>query len=116
MRYSLAPLLAASFLVPAVPAAHASVQLIAIGSLSGTYQDLSTATAAPLENGVAGNKLGGMGSAIAYAGGTTFLMLPDRGPNAVAYNSAVDDTASYIDRFQTLNLALAPSDPGSPLP
>ena len=116
MRYSLAPFLAASFLVPAVPAAHASVQLIAIGSLSGTYQDLSTATAAPLENGVAGNKLGGMGSAIAYAGGTTFLMLPDRGPNAVAYNSAVDDTASYIDRFQTLNLALAPSDPGSPLP
>ena len=97
-------------------AAHADPTLIAIGSISGTYEDFATETAALLENGVPGNRLGGMGSGIAYAGGTTFLALPDRGPNAKMYNSAVDDTASYIARFQTLNLSLAPSDPGSALP
>src|SRR5215470_4673477 len=113
-RQKLLPfLLAASF---AAPAAHASVDLIAIGSISGTYEDLSAETAAPLENGVPGNRLGGMGSSITYAGCSRFLALPDRGPNAVSYNSAIDDTASYINRFHTLHLSLAPSDAGSVLP
>src|SRR5262249_21542258 len=92
--------------------AQADPALIAIGSISGRYEDFALETAAPLENGVPGNRLGGMGSGLAYAGGTTFLALPDRGPNAKAYNGGVDDTASYIARFQTLNLSLAPSDPG----
>ena len=97
-------------------AAHA-VDLIAIGSISGTYEDFATETAFPLENGVAGNSLGGIGSGLAYAGGTTFLALPDRGPNAKAYNALVDDTSSYIARFQTLNLNLAPTaDPLTGLP
>ncbi len=60
--------------------AHAAVDLIAIGSISGTYEDLSNQTAAPLENGVAGNRLGGIGSGLAYAGGDTFLALPDPRP------------------------------------
>ena len=106
----LSALLLASF------SAQASIDLIATGSISGTYQDLSTETAAPLENGVPGNRLGGIGSGLAWAGGTTFLALPDRGPNAKSYNSAIDDTSSYIARFQTLNLALQPSDAGSALP
>jgi hypothetical protein len=96
--------------------AQASVDLIAIGTISGEYEDLSVDTSAPLENGVAGNRLGGIGSGLAYAGGTTFLALPDRGPNAKSYNPLVDDTVSYITRFHTLNLSLAPSDPGSALP
>jgi len=97
-------------------AAHA-VDLIAIGTISGTYEDFATETAFPLENGVAGNRLGGIGSGLAYAGGTTFLALPDRGPNANPYNSLVDDTVSYIARFQTLNLSLAPTpDPVTGLP
>ena len=95
--------------------AHAETKLIAIGSISGAYEDLAIETAAPLENGIPGNRLGGMGSGIAHAGGNLFLALPDRGPNAKPYNSAVDDTASYITRFHTLSLSLAPSDPGSPL-
>lgn len=99
-----------------IPAAHASVDLIAIGSISGAYEDLSARTAAPLENGVPGNRLGGLGSGLAYAGGNTFLALPDRGPNAKPYNPSVDDTASYIVRFHTLRLSLAPSDAGSALP
>src|SRR5262249_24899836 len=52
----------------------------------------------------------------AYAGGTTFLALPDRGPNAKPFNSNIDDTVSYIARFHTFNISLSPSDPGSSLP
>lgn len=100
----------------AAQCAYASVDLIAIGSVSGAYEDFATATAAPLENGIAGNRLGGIGSGFAYAGGNTFLALPDRGPNATAYNGAVDDTVSYIDRFQTFRMSLAPSPAGSALP
>ena len=69
--------------------------------------DLSTATHASLENSVAGNLLGGMGSGFAWAGGNTFIALPDRGPNATAYNPLVGDTTSYIDRFHTVSMNLS---------
>jgi hypothetical protein len=95
--------------------ANAATQLIAIGSLSGNMSDLSTQTAGLLENGVAGNLLGGMGSGFAWAGGSTFLALADRGPNATAYNSGVADTTSYIDRFQTVNFNLTQNTSGSGL-
>ncbi|HXJ57858.1 MAG TPA: hypothetical protein VNU68_14475 [Verrucomicrobiae bacterium] len=36
------------------------VDLIAIGTVSGTYEDFATETAAPLESGVPGNRLGGI--------------------------------------------------------
>lgn len=97
-------------------AAHAGVDLIAIGQLSGLTGDLSKETAAPLENGAPGNLLGGLGSGIAYAGCHTFVAVPDRGPNAISYNAAIDDTASYINRFQTLRLRLQPAGAGASLP
>lgn len=103
----LIPFLLLPFFV--VSAAQADINLIGIGQVSGTYQDMATKTAAHLENGVAGNLLGGVGSGLAYAGGNTFLALPDRGPNATAYNIDVDDTTSYIPRFQTFSLSLAPN-------
>jgi len=93
-----------------------TLDLVAIGTISGTISDFSDETADPLENGVAGNLLGGLGSGIAYAGCNTFLAVPDRGPNAVSYNAALDDTASYINRFQTFELRLERSAPGSALP
>jgi hypothetical protein len=86
----------------------ALVDLLAIGTLSGTRSDRSTSTAAPLENGTAGNLLGGIGSGLAHARGDIFVAVPDRGPNAVSYNAAVDDTTSYINRLQTLRLKLSP--------
>ena len=101
------------------PAALAGpVDLIAVGSLSGIARDRSTETSAPLENGAPGNLLGGLGSGIAYAGCDTFLAVPDRGPNAIPYNAGVDDTTSYIARFQTLTLRLprASAAPGTGLP
>lgn len=102
----------------ATQAAAAQPTLIAIGSASGLYEDFAVQTAAPLENGVAGNRFGGLGSGLTYIGGDWFLGLPDRGPNAVGFNGCMDDTVTYINRFQTLHLSLSPtpSDATSPLP
>src|SRR5262245_65849376 len=100
---------------PFAALAYAAPDLIAVGSVSGVYEDFATKTAGLLENGIPGNRLGGLGSGLAYAGGNIFIALPDRGPNAKAYNSNVDNTASYINRFQTFHWSLAPSDPGPPL-
>ena len=103
-------------LAAATSALGSRVELVAIGRLSGTLRDHAPETAAPLESGVPGNPLGGVGSALAYAGADTFIALPDRGPNALVYNPAVDNTTSYISRFQTLRMALRPSAAGAALP
>ena len=113
MRSAARTVLLAFTALASLPAA-ATPTLLAIGSLNGS-SDLSGLTGT-LENGLAGNVLGGMGSALAWAGGSRFLAAPDRGPNATPYNSAVDDTASYIARFQTLVMNLTPSGSGAPLP
>lgn len=105
-------LLTACITAIAVVPASATVTLIARGTLAGTT-DLSGLTNT-LENGLAANILGGLGSGLTYVGNNRFLAVPDRGPNATPYNSAVDDTVSYISRFQTVKLGLT-SSPG-PLP
>ena len=97
----------------AASAAQASPFLLAMGTLGGT-SDLSGLTG-KLENGLPANILGGLGSGLAYAGGNTFLALPDRGPNATSYNASVDNTVSYINRFQTVNLSLTRNTSGSGL-
>ena len=98
---------------------QAEVRLLGIGtvdgSIAGANADLSKLPAT-LENGVAANLLGGLGSGLAYAGGNTYLALPDRGPNATPYNSALDDTASFIARFHTVKLDLRRAAPGAALP
>ena len=103
----------------AAPPANATMALIADGTLTdsaaGHLADLSGLTGT-LENGDPANLLGGLGSGIAYAGGNTFLAVPDRGPNAVSYNSKVDDTVSYINRFQTVTMSLTPNASGAALP
>ena len=86
--------------------------LLAIGTLNGNGGDLSAATAGPLENGTAGNLLGGLGSGLAWAGGNTFIATPDRGPNATNWNAALDNTTSFIPRFQTLDLGLVKNNSG----
>ena len=69
-----------------------------------------------LKNGVPANSLGGFGSAIAYASGNTFLALPDRGPNAVEFDDAIDNTASYVNRFHTITMNLQPNTSSTGLP
>jgi hypothetical protein len=91
--------------------AQAGVYLLGTGTINassaGTGADLSGLRGS-LENGVAANSLEGLGSGLAWAGGNTFIALPDRGPNATAYSggSAIDNTSSYIARLQTLQLQL----------
>ncbi|NII75653.1 hypothetical protein FHW84_004264 [Dyella sp. SG562] len=114
MRTKLAFAVFAAF--AAAAPVHAGVELIAAGSLDAHQGDRAMRTARPLENGVQGNLLGGLGSGLAYAGCGSFVALPDRGPNAVSYDSAVDDTSSYIARFHTLRMDLRPAGAGAALP
>ena len=113
-----AALASALFACAAQPAA-ASFELLAIGTLTGssagTYADLSGLTGT-LEDGSARNLLGGLGSGFTWAGGNTFLAVPDRGPNANVYSAAVDNTTSYISRFQTISMQFTANAPGSAQP
>jgi len=114
-RVALSAAIAASLLAtPAIARPILLAQGTLTGSAAGPNADLSGLTA-PLENGQAGNLLGGLGSGIAYAGGNSFFALPDRGPNAVNYNAGIDNTTSYITRFQSLNMALTLNTSGSGL-
>lgn len=121
MPSRLALLATASLLLPALAPAQAGAEpkLIAIGSLTGSSagegKDLSGLTDT-LENGLPADMLGGIGSGLAYAGSGIFLALPDRGPNATPYNDKIDDTVSFLPRFDTLKTTLAPAAAGAPLP
>ncbi len=98
-------------LLVAAGVAQAAPSLIAIGSLD-LPTDLSGITT-NVESGLPGNNFGGIGSGLAWAGGNKFLAIPDRGPNATPYlnGALVDNTTSYIGRWQSveLNLTAVPS-------
>jgi T5SS/PEP-CTERM-associated repeat protein len=66
-----------------------------------------------LENGNPASIFGGVGSGLAWAGGNSFVMSPDRGPNAITWNTNVDNTTSYISRLQNVTLNLSPTGSGS---
>jgi hypothetical protein len=103
------PVLAALVCGGALLPAHSQVSLIANGTLTssaaGPNKDLSGLNYT-LENGARADLLGGLGSGIGHLSGDTFLAVPDRGPNAIPYNSLIDDTASYIPRVQTIRMNL----------
>lgn len=103
----------------AAPPNSAQIVLLAKGTLTssraGLYKDLSGLNNT-LENGVADNLLGGLGSGLTYVSGNTFLAIPDRGPNAVSFNALVDDTVSYVARFHTIEMKLEKNSSGSGLP
>jgi hypothetical protein len=102
----------------ATPQINAQVNLLAVGSLTSSsadsYADLS-GLHNTLGNGAPANLLGGLGSGLAYASGNTFLALPDRGPNAVSFDSLIDNTVTYIPRFHTVTMDLEPQH-GAGLP
>ena len=118
-RMSACVLSLVAFCAIAAPRANAQItKLLATGQLissrAGSYADLSGLNYS-LESGVPANHLGGLGSGLAYVSGNTFLALPDRGPNVLTYNPAVDNTVSYIDRFHTVTMNLQPNT-GAGLP
>ena len=116
-----ARIVSVAFVVGILTASHAAAQitLLAVGTMdqskAGSFADLS-GLKYTLENGAPANMLGGLGSALAYANGNTFLALPDRGPNAISFDSSIDDTASYINRFHTVTMDLDPNKSGTGLP
>lgn len=116
MRPLLPTVIASALLALAAPSRAAEPVLIGMGSLSSSLNDLSGLNYS-LESGIAANQLGGVGSGLAWAGGNTFLALPDRGPNAEAWvgGSSLDNTTSFISRFHTLQLSLV-ATPGAALP
>lgn len=89
-----------------------TLPLIAVGTLKGSRAGALTdlfGLKYNLENGAAANLLGGLGSALTYVSGDTFIALPDRGPNAVEYDDNIDNTASYVNRFHTLRCTFCPT-------
>lgn len=118
MLRTTAPLLSVLALLSA-GSALAAPAIIATASLGGSSAgadaDLS-GLPGTLENGVAANFLGGIGSGLAYAGNGTFLALPDRGPNATPFNPKIDDTVTFIPRFDTVSIDLTPAAAGAALP
>jgi len=63
LKRTIAATLLAAFLF--TPTAYGAPTLIAIGTISGHYQDMAVETSGPLESGVPGNRLGGLGSGLA---------------------------------------------------
>ena len=97
--------LAAAFILSAMcGAADAAVVYLGKGSIPGTGSDLS-GLSGTLEDGTSASQIGAFGSAIAYSGfANRYVATPDRGPNATNYNPAVDNSTSYIERFQTIDV------------
>ena len=75
--------------------------MIAQASPSGDSLDKS-GLAYNLGNGLSASLAGGLESGSAWAGGYTFIGLQDRGLNAKRRNEVLDDTTSFIGRFQSL--------------
>ncbi|HKD04830.1 MAG TPA: esterase-like activity of phytase family protein [Bryobacteraceae bacterium] len=98
---------------------NAQITVLAIGNLTqtsaGSNVDLSGLTY-KLENQAPANLLGGLGSGLTYVSADTYLALPDRGPNAMPFDSAIDDTDSYINRFHTIRMGLSRNTTGKGLP
>lgn len=111
-------LLALAIAAPFCAGGAQAVDLLAIGQINGSSAGVGTdrsGLTGVLENGVF-RLLGGLGSGLTWAGGNTLLAVPDRRPNATAYNSLVDDTTSYTAPFHTLTTGLTPAATGSSLP
>jgi hypothetical protein len=113
MRYATKRLALVSLIALASLNTQAAPILLGIGSITGDA-DKSGLTGT-LESGINANVFGGLGSGLTYAGGNSFIALPDRGPNAQAYTNgaAIDNTTSFISRLQTLDMQLTASNGGS---
>jgi hypothetical protein len=93
---------AISMMVVAATCALAAITFLGEGSIPGTATDQSGLTGT-LEDGVTpGNRVGGLGSGIAYTGaGALYVATPDRGPD--------DGTTTCKDRIYTIKLDIKKS-------
>src|SRR5690348_11247249 len=85
-----------STIVEAAPALIATATLDRPADRSGLTDTL--------ESAVADSAFGGIGSGLAWAGGTTFLAVPDRGRTRPVTRAApIDNTTSFVARVHTLD-------------
>ncbi|AWM41424.1 hypothetical protein GobsT_75300 [Gemmata obscuriglobus] len=81
-------------------AAQADVALIGVGTIPGDAADLS-GLKGKTSDGTPHNRLGGMGSAIAYTGqGNEYLLVSDRGPK--------DGATDFVCRWHQMEVGVAP--------
>jgi hypothetical protein len=103
-RRSLLPALALALALS--PAAPAKVVLLATGTIPGDATDLSGLTDT-LPDGTPHNRLGAMGSGIAYTGdGNRYVMIADRGPK--------DGAVPYLCRFHNFDIPVKAGEPIKP--
>ena len=102
MNLATRSVLAAALVAAMAPSSYAEIKLLGVGSIPGTAVDQSGLTGV-LEDGLTpSNRVGGLGSAIAYTGaGTVYAATPDRGP--------ADGTTSYADRVYAVDITLSPA-------
>lgn len=80
--------------------ARADVTLIGVGTIPGDASDLSGLTG-KTSDGTPHNRLGGLGSAIAYTGtGNEYLLASDRGPK--------DGATDFVCRWHKMEIRVAP--------
>ena len=83
--------------------AGADLTLVGVGTLPGTASDLSGLTGAA-SDGTPHNRLGGLGSAIAYTGrGTEYVLVSDRGPK--------DGASDFACRYHRMDVRVTPGAP-----
>src|SRR5579884_3895332 len=88
------------------PAAPAKVVLLAKGTIPGDATDRSGLTDT-LPDGTPHNRLGAMGSGIAWAGaGNRYVMIADRGPK--------DGAVPFRCRFHTFDIPITAGEPIKP--
>jgi len=79
---------------------HADVALIGIGTIAGSTPDKS-GLKGKQKDGTPHNRLGGLGSAIAYTGSRNrYVLASDRGP--------ADGASDFICRFHTMDIVVSP--------
>ena len=79
---------------------RADITPIGLGTLPGTSTDLSGLTDKQTD-GTPQNRLGGLGSAVAYSGrGTEYVLASDRGPK--------DGNSDYVCRFHRMDIKVTP--------
>jgi hypothetical protein len=89
-----------SLFAAATGAARADVTLVGVGTLPGDASDLSGLTGRS-PDGIPHDRLGGLGSAVAYTGrGTEYVLASDRGPK--------DGVNDYACRYHRMDIRVEP--------
>lgn len=100
-------LIGASLAALSTATASAAVSYLGVATLEGLDR---SGLNGKLEDGVTSPSVIGGLSGIAWTGhGNSYLVLPDRGPNAYAYvgGEGVDNTQSFINRVQAVDIDVA---------